>query len=285
MAVGTNFPPPEDVAEVLKQSLDIAAHDLLIRRDQLMASFGRAPTVIEDETIAGKTSDLIRQIQTCAKHAEAMREDQKAPHLAAERAVDAYFHNNFTTKGDKSNTSPLDSMRAQLEKRLTTYQLKKADEERKRREEEARIQAEAAAKAKAEADAALEAATAPPSDVEALILGGSAPQTEVSVEQAQTAIATAEAAQKAAIEAQRSADNATMADLSRTRAEQGAVSSLRSEWTFNEVSLDRGGLDLEALREHLPLDGLHKAIRSFIKAGGRELRGVEIYERHYTVTR
>lgn len=60
---------------------------------------------------------------------------------------------------------------------------------------------------------------------------------------------------------------------------RGEVSLLRRQpaWTFDEY--DRDALDLEALRQHLPTDAIEKAIRSFIKAGGRDLRGVRIYER------
>ena len=45
---------------------------------------------------------------------------------------------------------------------------------------------------------------------------------------------------------------------------------------FDEI--DRASLDLEALRFHIPADGLEKAVRSLIKAGGRELRGTRIFE-------
>ena len=45
---------------------------------------------------------------------------------------------------------------------------------------------------------------------------------------------------------------------------------------FDEI--DRASLDLEALRVHIPADGLETAVRSFLKAGGRELRGTRIFE-------
>jgi hypothetical protein len=59
------------------------------------------------------------------------------------------------------------------------------------------------------------------------------------------------------------------------RGEMGAVTSLVERWEFSH--LDRETLDLETLREHIPLDGLEKAVRSYIKAGGRELGGVRIF--------
>jgi hypothetical protein len=52
---------------------------------------------------------------------------------------------------------------------------------------------------------------------------------------------------------------------------------------FDEI--DREEIDLEVLRFHIPADGLEKAVRSFIKAGGRELRGTRIYETTAAVVR
>jgi len=48
------------------------------------------------------------------------------------------------------------------------------------------------------------------------------------------------------------------------------------EWTFKD--LDRDKLDLEKLRQHIPADALDKAVRSFVKAGGRELAGCTIFD-------
>jgi hypothetical protein len=73
------------------------------------------------------------------------------------------------------------------------------------------------------------------------------------------------------------------AELSRTRGEYGAVASLRTDWTFRD--LDRAELDLEMLRQHIPTDGLEKAVRSFIRAGGRTLAGVVIFEETGAVVR
>src|SRR3546814_13786914 len=87
---------------------------------------------------------------------------------------------------------------------------------------------------------------------------------------AKRAAAAAAAAEKAA--------NAPAADQSRTRSAHGSVASLRTVWTFRD--LDRVALDLAALRDHLPDSALEQAGRSFIKAGGRKLDGVVIYEDH-----
>ncbi len=42
--------------------------------------------------------------------------------------------------------------------------------------------------------------------------------------------------------------------------------------------VDRDKIDLEALRPYISEDGLIRAVLSYIRAGGRELRGVRIYQ-------
>jgi len=76
-------------------------------------------------------------------------------------------------------------------------------------------------------------------------------------------------------ERQRRAE-ATPAELSRVRGEYGAVASLHREWTFGD--LDRNALDLETLRPYFAVADLEKAVRAFIRAGGRSCRGVRIFE-------
>ena len=77
--------------------------------------------------------------------------------------------------------------------------------------------------------------------------------------------------------------DAKQADLSRTRGELGSVSSLRTDWVHD--GFDREKIDLEALRQHLPADAIDQAIRSFIRAGGRSLRGTSIFEQTSAVVR
>ena len=66
--------------------------------------------------------------------------------------------------------------------------------------------------------------------------------------------------------------------MARTRGDVGALATLQTFWDFDPLTLNRAELDLEALRQHLPADAIDKAIRSFIRAGGRDLRGVHIFE-------
>lgn len=62
----------------------------------------------------------------------------------------------------------------------------------------------------------------------------------------------------------------------RVRGNQGSLSTVRRFWTGHVVSRDE--LDLEALRQHIPADALDKAVKSFVRAGGRKLKGASIYE-------
>ena len=247
--IGDNQPP---LADALRQ--DHA--DLIQRRDDLIAAFDRTPESVDDEETAGKVQDFVKQIDAAVKRSEALRKDRKEPYLEGGRQVDGFF---------KGVSDPLAKASKSLKDRITVFLRRKADAERRAREEaerKAREEAERAAKEAAERAEAL------------------ANETDLAeaIEAEDEAIAAAEAARKAEKEAA-----AKAADLSRTRGEYGAVGSLRTTWAF-EV-LDIHELDLEAIRAHLPIQAVEQAIRSFVKAGGRELKGVRIFEETNAVVR
>lgn len=247
--------PPEDTHPISDRLME--QYDALnIRQEELLDAVERVPAVIEDDETAGKIADFIKQLTACHKNAEKARVAEKEPYLAAGRAVDGWF---------KKITEPLAKAKKTVEARLTVYQRKKADEERRAREETERQAREAAEKARREAEERA-AALAEESDLDAA----------VEAEEA------ANRAAEAAAEAERS-DDAKAAELSRTRGDYGAVASLRTHWTFRD--LDRDKLALEPLRQHIPTDAIEKAVRSYIRAGGRELAGVTIYEDASTVVR
>jgi hypothetical protein len=86
------------------------------------------------------------------------------------------------------------------------------------------------------------------------------------------------------------AATASAADLSRTRGDLGSVASLRTDWVFD--NLERTNIDLEALRQHLPLTAIEQAVRSWInankdglKSGEAKLRGVRVFEQTKAVVR
>lgn len=251
--IGHNNPPEGDDITL---RLEEAHADLTARRDELVAGEARVPEHIENEDIAGKAADFVVQIQKCVKNSDALRVKEKEPFLEGGRRVDGFF---------KSVSEPLNAAKRKVEARLTVYQKEKAAEERRIREAEearARKEAERLEKEAREAAEKLERE-----------------------EELAKAVAAERAAQEARAKASRAERIAAApaADVSRTRSSEGSVSSLRTTWEFR--NMERARLDLEALRQHLPEKALEQAVRSFIKAGGRELDGVEIYEDHQTVVR
>ena len=247
--MGDNQP---DLATMLRE--DHA--DLITRRDGLHAAVERVPETVDDEQTAKDVTDFIKQIQACIKRANAKRVDTKEPFLEGGRQVDGFF---------KAITDPLGADKKEIERRLTVYQQARAAEERRRREEQARLDREAAEAAASEA-AAREAALQSEEDLPAAV------QAEIDAELA------AEAARKS----QREAD-AKAADMSRDRGEFGGVASLRTYWTFEFT--DYAHIDLEVLRAHLPRGAVEQAMRSFIKADGREITGARIFEETQSVVR
>ena len=80
-------------------------------------------------------------------------------------------------------------------------------------------------------------------------------------------------------EAQQATDearHASAADLVRTHTGMGVVATLKTSWAF-EIT-DRTKIDLESLRPYLPLDAIEKAVRAYVRAGGRELAGCRIFQ-------
>lgn len=240
--------PPSDI-ELLHTRLEEENRNITARRDELLAAVARIPGEINDEDLAGKVAGFIKQIAACTKAAEAKRTGEKEPFLAQGRVVDGFF---------KAVTDPLGKAKKEIAHRLTLFQRKQADEERRRREE-----AEASQRREAErlAKEAVEREAAAKTDADLTV-----------------AISASESAQQAAADAEQAKTeaHAKAADMSKIRDAYGAVSSLRTFWDF--ADLDRDAIDLATLRHHIPLDALERAVRAYIKSGGRELKGVNIFQ-------
>jgi len=254
--IGDNLPPPDLLTgDPLRQRLTDTHSALLRRRDELLSAAARVPAVTDDD-IARRVSDFIKQLAACAKAADTARTGEKEPYLEGGRNIDGFF---------KSVSDPLADAKRRIETSLTVFLRQKEADERRRREEAERL-------AREEAAAKLRAAQA----------AEQALRDEQSLASAIAAQQAAKEAEADVIKAEQAAD-AKAADLSRTRGDFGAVSSLRTSWTFDGV--DRAALDLEALRQHLPIAAIETAIRSYIKAGGRELKGTRIFETTSAVVR
>lgn len=240
--------PPSDT-DILKDSLNEQTRDLLDARDELLDEGSRVPETIADDETCGRVSDFIKKLTAAAKDAEGRRTKTKEPFLASAKIVDGHF---------AAIKDPLDRLKAIVLRGVTAYLQRK----------------EAAARAQAEAERRDAERLAKEAADRADRLARNA-QTEIGRDVAADAGQVAADAAAVAADATKAA-TAKPAELSRTRGDYGSVASLRTEWTFE--SFDRATIDLNKLRPYLPSDAIDKAIRAFIKSGGRELTGTRIYE-------
>lgn len=243
--------PPSDM-EILQAALTEKHGKVLDGAAKLIEAASRIPEEIADEDTAGKASDFIKLVTGCRKNVETIRVSEKEPYLKMGRLVDGFF---------KVKTDALDGATARAKRPLDNWLRKKAAEEQQRRNEEA-----AALRRKSEEEAAAAAL---------LEKAKLQPEAESMLDQAQITAAVADKADKAA--------EAKPADMAKSRGDSGALASLRTVWV-GELA-DAGILDLEKLRHHLNPDALQKAINSYVRAGGRELKGANIFEKSETVVR
>jgi hypothetical protein len=254
--IGHNNPPPDLlIGDRLRESLRDQFGSLIDQRDRLVAMANRVPE-IDNDPLATIVADRIKEITALTKTIEASRIAVKEPYLEGGRGIDGFF---------KGIDTPLIAAKRAVEANLTRYLRAKADRERREREERERLAREEERKRREEAEAAAQK-----------IRDGQTLADAIEAER-QANVASA-GASRAEAETQVNA-----AALSRTRSERGAVASLRTNWTFRD--LDRTQIDLEMLRPHLPEAAMEAAVRSFIKAGGRTLTGVVIFETTDAVVR
>ena len=234
--IGGNNPPTDEHA--MTERLRETHPELVKRHGDLMASFGRMPELVEDQDTANKAADFVKMLNGYVKTAEAARKVAKEPYYRGGQIVDRYFGGELI--------EPVKVVLSRCKERLSDYQRRTAEAERKAREEaerKAREEAERARreaeeKARKEREAALEAQR------EAERKAREA-QTEEDMERAIEAEAEAERRRKAAAaEAERRAEEQRVADaraaarareasetnaaLSRQRSLAGSTASLRT---------------------------------------------------------
>ena len=246
------------LTDVLRELMLEENMELLDRKEELLGAVARAPLVIGDPETAERMVEQRKQIRAARAAAEARRVGVKRPFLDAERAVDGFFTRDLVT--------PLDRANATLGERLTVWERKVAEEERKRLEEIARQQAEEAARLEAEAQRL--AAEAREREADAT----TETELQAAIETEQQANQIAEHADQARLDlvSAEKVAAAKPAELSRIRTTGGAVSSLRTFWDFDPKTINRATLDWQVLAPHISTECLEKAIRSLIRAGGRE---------------
>lgn len=251
--LGHNKPPAD--ADPLRERLREDHSALCSRTDELLQAAERAPETVDADN-AGKVGDFIKQLTGHMKALDATRVSEKEPYLAGGRNVDGFFN---------PMKEMLAKAKAVIEARLTAFERVKAAEERRRREEEARRQREEEERLRREAEE-----RAKTLETEADLDGAIAAEEAAKQAEADRVRAEQEAAAKAA-------------ELSRTRGDYGSVSSLRTFWDFEVLDIHK--VQLETLRPHLPISAVEQAIRSYVKAGGRDLVGVRIFENTKAVVR
>ena len=161
-AIGHNQPPADDAFESLRNRVDHLA--------EIGRKWDAERPRIADDDQAKKASTFVAQLRDVLDRIEAAHDDEKAPHIAAGKAVDAKW---------KPLAALLEPIRGAMGRKMTDWQVEQdraaaelraiADEEAHQREEEAhRLTAaaktvedqERAAAAKESADAAKAAAKA-----------------------------------------------------------------------------------------------------------------------------
>lgn len=237
--IGHNAPPP--LAEILAERYAEALADV----DQVASRASALPKTVTSDADLGRVGDVVKDARKLAKGLDASRKVEVEPHLTAQRETNAFF---------AVATDRLEKISKTLEARATDYQRAKAAEERRRRDEEAR-------KAREEQDRQREIAQrAAEAGRQATVA-----KAESRAEEAAERAAQAETASKA-----------SAADLTRTRSSTGTVATTRTTWDFEIVDL--AAVPLDAIRPYLPRADIEKALRGYVKMGGRQLAGVRIFE-------
>lgn len=287
-------PPPGDNNPPLEDRLPIDYLALVDSVEALAKRAEGAPKEIDSDAAHDPVANLVKDIQSAFKKAEAYREDEKAPYLKGGQIVDSFFN---------SHKSRLAGMKERLEKRIKTYLDAKADRERKERQEAERVQRERERLAREEAERVerearqreqeqrekedrlrreAQAAENAKNAEEAARLKrqADAEAEERRRESIRSNQAIADAQIRADEERNRSvtaakAANAKPADMSRTRS-TSAHSTLGTFWKAEIIDID--DIPLEALRAHFNVADIQKAVDRAVATGVRKLGGVRIYE-------
>lgn len=235
--IGGNNPP-------IKEILADQYKELVDQIEPLADRANALPRKIDEDDDLGPIGEVVLDAKKLSKKLEDTRTTEKAPHLAAGREVDHFFHPLI---------GRLDKIVEVFEDLATRYQRDKAEAERRRASEEAaRLRAEEDKKLK-EAQEVKRESTAERKKDEAASLCHQA----TSAEQRTTASA---------------------AELTKVRTGNGVTASAKTSWNFRVVDL--AIVDLNGLRDFFRLEDIEKAIRSkvSIHKGNTKIEGVEVFE-------
>lgn len=219
--------------------------ELLIEKvaDTLTEARG-LPVEITSDAENSALGEIVKKLRAVATEVEASRKAENEPHLEAQRTINAFF---------AGLADRIQKGKSILEARGKKYLDGKAEKERIAREEAAKIAREEEERLRREAEIASEA--------------GREVHAAIKTDQADAAARRVELATDAAA--------GSAADLARTRTASG-VSTLKTGWKFEVENLK--AIPLASLRPYLSQAEIERAIGKFVKAGGRELKGVRIFE-------
>lgn len=235
-----NLPPPL----VTKDQLTVDFLHVIQGVAELENECLDLPNVAEDdEDLALITATATKIIKT-GKRLDEIKKEEKRPFLDANTTLESFFAHELG--------ATLSGLKSSLEKVSTAYQRKKADRERIAREQEA-----SAARARADEAARQVTATVQTGDVKAATAA-------VTAANALTDFANRAAAAAAA----------PVSSMGKVETDAGTA-SLVDNWIFQDV--DMNAIDLEVLRPYLTQAAVEQALRAFIKAGRREIRGAVIF--------
>lgn len=245
--VGHNNPP--DDIEVLKAKLAEDNEDRLKRTKELLGGVDRMPKEIKDAETAERATAFIKQIGEHRKDCDGARTAAKKPYDNASKTVQSFYKDNMLDKLDKAKSI--------VNSRVTAYA---TEQDRIRREQE-RLEAE-------RLEAERKAAEAEAAKLEA---------------QGQSFAAEQAQEEAAKIEKQAAKIEKKSAANTQVRSSLGATASLSTVWAF-EIE-DPNKIDLNQLRYHFTMAEIEKAMRSYVKAGNREMSGVRIFPTQKTRVR
>jgi hypothetical protein len=240
-----NIPPPLVTADQLTADFIHLIHEVA----ELENECRDCPNVAEDDEDLALITKAGAAIVRLGKRIEEIRNEQNRPFLDASGELNAFFKHGLG--------ATLSTIKTDLEKVSTVYQRKKAQREQVRREAAAAEAQRLADEAKAKVTAAVHA--------------GDVTTVTVAVTQANSLTAFAARANVAAA--------APVSSMGAVKTDAGAA-SLVDNWTFDE--LDMNAIDLNELRGFIPQASIEQALRAFIKAGRREIRGARIFNDNKT---
>ena len=254
---GHNKPPLEELVPAEFRAVLLADKpEFLTRLRDLVEAADRAKATNDDELV--RCGDLVNAYRAAGKHIDATHVSVKAPYLLGGRLVDA----------EKNTlTAMLSDAKGRVERVGNEYVAKReaaAKAERDRLANEARIAAEAAARAERERVAAERAAN------DAIANAANAAERDKAIEQA---FAAADRAEAAASEAALAC--APIAKAEPVRSDTGATVSGSQVWESKVEDFSKAFRHVKG--DPKVQEAIEAAIKRLVRAGKRELTGVNIY--------